>query len=382
MIISDFIKLRNSYQNTIRGDIVINDIILYIMIIFMFIGGFDRILGNKYGYGKAFDEGFEMMGALALAMVGAIAISPILAQVLKPLIVPFYNLIGADPGMFPPSIFAIDMGGYTISKAMTSVRSVHLFGGVILGSMLGTTVIFSIPVGLSILDPEDHEYFAKGMLYGIITIPIGCFIGGIIAGFDMELILINSIPIVLFSLIIAAGLFFIPKKIIALFSVLGKFMVVLITLSLMLGAIHVLTGIELLTGMSPLSEAFIVVGKIALILSGAFPLIHFIEKHFEGYLIKIGNKFDINQSAVVGILSSLASNILSFKRVKDMNVKGKVICISFLVSGSFTFGGQLGYAASIDKNIIFPLVVAKLTAGVTAMILANFLHNRKEQVER
>ena len=46
----------------------INDIIIYIMVIFMIIGGIDKILGNKFGYGEKFEEGFMAMGSLALAM--------------------------------------------------------------------------------------------------------------------------------------------------------------------------------------------------------------------------------------------------------------------------------------------------------------------------
>ena len=36
----------------------INEIIIYIMVLFMVIGAIDRCLGNKFGYGKQFEEGF------------------------------------------------------------------------------------------------------------------------------------------------------------------------------------------------------------------------------------------------------------------------------------------------------------------------------------
>ena len=35
----------------------ISTIILYIMVVFMVIGGVDKILGNKLGYGEKFEEG-------------------------------------------------------------------------------------------------------------------------------------------------------------------------------------------------------------------------------------------------------------------------------------------------------------------------------------
>ena len=66
----------------------INDIIIYIMVIFMIIGGVDKILGNKFGYGEKFEEGFMAMGSLALAMVGVISLAPVLAKVLRPVVEP------------------------------------------------------------------------------------------------------------------------------------------------------------------------------------------------------------------------------------------------------------------------------------------------------
>ena len=56
----------------------INEIILYIMIVFMVVGAVDKIFGNKFGYGEKFDEGFMAMGSLAIAMVGVVSLAPVL----------------------------------------------------------------------------------------------------------------------------------------------------------------------------------------------------------------------------------------------------------------------------------------------------------------
>ena len=68
----------------------ISTVILYIMVVFMVIGGVDKILGNKLGYGEKFEEGILAMGSLAVAMVGIRALAPVLASVLNPIIVPIY----------------------------------------------------------------------------------------------------------------------------------------------------------------------------------------------------------------------------------------------------------------------------------------------------
>lgn len=84
---------------------------MIIMAAGVLLGGTDRLLGNKYGYGDKFEEGFRLLGSTALSMAGLICLAPVLANLLGQIIVPLYQLIGADPAMFG-SLLAIDMGGY------------------------------------------------------------------------------------------------------------------------------------------------------------------------------------------------------------------------------------------------------------------------------
>ena len=96
----------------------INNIIIYIMVFFMLIGAIDRIFNNRFGYGKKFEDGIMTMGTLALAMLGIISFSPVISSFLKPIISPFYRIIGADPAMFAGTILASDMGGYILSQEL------------------------------------------------------------------------------------------------------------------------------------------------------------------------------------------------------------------------------------------------------------------------
>ena len=50
-----------------------------------------------------------------------------------------------------------------------------------------------------------------------------------------------------------------------------------------------------------------------------------------------------------------------------------MINVAFAVSAAFTFGDHLGFTAGVESQMIFPVVVGKLTAGITAIIVANFL---------
>ena len=61
-------------------------IILYIMAVGVLLGALDRIIGNKFGLGEQFEEGFNSMGPLALGMVGIVCLAPVISDVLGPII--------------------------------------------------------------------------------------------------------------------------------------------------------------------------------------------------------------------------------------------------------------------------------------------------------
>lgn len=129
----------------------INEIIIYLMVIFMILGAIDKIIGNKFGLGAQFEEGIMAMGSLTLAMVGIITLAPVLAKILSPIVVPIYTALGADPAMFATTLLANDMGGFALAQELALTPDAGLFAGAILGSMMGPTIVFTIPVALGII---------------------------------------------------------------------------------------------------------------------------------------------------------------------------------------------------------------------------------------
>ena len=209
-----------------------HEILIAVMAIFAVLGAIDRILGNQFGIGQEFENGILAMGSLALAMVGIIALAPVLAQILQPIVVPVYQFFGADPAMFAGTILACDMGGGALAMEMTQDPQAALLGGVITGSMLGATIVFTIPVAMGILREEDRPAMAKGILCGIITIPIGVLAGGLVAGFPVRLVVSNLIPIIVIGVLIALGLWKAEKAMIKGFGWFGKGVVAVITVGL------------------------------------------------------------------------------------------------------------------------------------------------------
>ena len=350
-----------------------HEILIVIMAAFAVLGALDRIFGNRFGLGKEFEEGILAMGSLALAMVGVITLSPVLADVLMPVAGPVYRFLGADPARFAGTILACDMGGGALAQSMAADPQAAGLGGVICGSMLGATIVFTIPVALGILKKEDRPYLSKGILCGIVTIPVGILVGGLVAGYPAGMVLRNLVPIVLIALLIAIGLWRAEKAMVQGFAVFGKIVVTVVTVGLAAAIVEALTGYGIIPGMAPISEGFATVGTIAIVLAGAFPLVFVITKLLRRPLMAVGKWLGINDAAAAGLIASLANSIATFGMVKDMNERGKVINIAFAVSAAFVFGDHLGFTAGFAPEMMGAMIIGKLTGGISAVGAAMWL---------
>ena len=371
------------------SNISINSVIMMIMMIFMIVGAVDKILGNKFGYGEQFEEGFNAIGPLALSMAGVVAAAPVLAQLLGPILKPIYTAIGADSSMFATTLLACDMGGYPLAMELAENPAIGNFAGLILGTMMGPTIVFTIPVALGIIKKEDRPYLGAGVLAGLITVPIGCIVGGLAMGmteFKLPLgtILINLVPVIIVAALIVLGLWFAPAAMIRGFNVFGTGVTIVITIFTVIAVFQQITGImfpvldvmsikDEVTGLSPLDSGLLTCGQIGIVLIGAFPMVKWITKTFGGVLSKIGSALGMNDKASAGLVATLANNIAMFNIMGEMNPKGKLLNVAFAVSAAFVFGDHLGFTAGNEPDMIFPVVIGKLVAGITALILANLL---------
>ena len=355
-----------------------HEILIAVMAGAALLGAVDRIIGNKFGLGQEFENGILAMGSLALAMVGIISLAPVLANLLKPVVVPAYQFLGADPAMFAGTILACDMGGGALAAELTADPQAALLGGVITGSMLGATIVFTIPVAMGILEEQDRSNMALGILCGIVTIPAGVLVGGLVAGFPLMMVLRNIVPIVVIGALIALGLWKAEKWMIRGFELFGKGVVIIITLGLAAAILEALTGYAILPGMAPITDGFETVGAIAIVLAGAFPLVFVITKLLKKPLTAVGNWLGINETAAAGLVASLANSIATFGMVKEMDRRGKVVNIAFAVSAAFVFGDHLGFTAGFAPEMLPAVIMGKLAGGISAVAVALLLTRQQQ----
>ena len=133
-------------------------------------------------------------------------------------------------------------------------------------------------------------------------------------------------------------------------------------------------------GMAPLAGGVQTVAGIGFVLAGAFPLVFLLTKLLRRPLAALGRLLGMNGTAAAGLVASLANSIPMFGMVKDMDERGKIVNIAFAVPAAFVFGDHLGFTAGYDAAMLGPVIAAKLTGGVLA-VLAALLFTRKKPAQ-
>lgn len=356
----------------------INQIIMFILAFGVALGGIDQMLGNKYGYGGKFENGFRMLGPVALAMAGIICLAPVLSAVLGTIVSPLCNLLKIDPGIFG-SILAIDMGGCELSVELARDPAFGKLSGVILSSIFGCTIVFSIPVGLSFLREADRPYFTKGILLGLATMPFSIILSALMLRLSLVNILWNCMPVLLISLLLAIGVLKKPDAMMKGFQNFAKMIKFVAILGLTLAAVTHLTGIKLLKDLLPLQDAMKTVSDICIVMLGSMPLAELIQRLMKKPFEKISEKTGLNAATTTGLLLGLVSATPALAMIPQMNRRGQVVGSACLVSCVCSFGAHFAYANSMYPDMVPAMLAAKLSGGLLggaiAMIATRNLEN-------
>lgn len=355
------------------------NVLTVIILIFSILGGVDRILGNRFGLGKEFDKAFMLIGTMSLTMIGMIVISPLIADMLVPVSKFCAEVLHIDPSIIPTSLFANDMGGAPLGVEMAQNESVGLYNALVVSSMMGCTISFTIPFALGMVNEEKHSGLLAGILCGVATIPIGCFVAGLICRIPLLKLVIDLIPLIIFSGIIALGLIKFPTVSIKVFKGLGVFIKILVTIGLCLGVVGFLRGKPLLPNLATAEEGVMICFNASVVLSGAFPFMYILSKVLAKPLNAAGGKLGVNEKSILGIVSAAVTSATTFGMMDDMDKKGVVLNSAFAVSGAFTFGGHLAFTMAFDERYVVPVIVGKLISGITALILASLIYKKLDK---
>ncbi|MBU7218257.1 ethanolamine utilization protein EutH [Staphylococcus gallinarum] len=382
----------------------IGTVIIYIIMICAVLGAIGAIKDAQRGIGKEFMEGIYTIGPIFANSAGIMASIPFISQFIEHVFGPMFDKIGADPAIAATSILATDMGGYQLADVLKESYEGWIMA-MIVGFMAGATIVFTIPLGLPMLEKRDHKYMALGILSGLLAIPFGAFVSTTIMLFShmkvrtfigttgaathvfsisFTSVLLNLLPLIIFVVITAIGLYFFSDLMIKLFIIFGKILDTCIKLVFVCSVVEIFTGFFThvfgVWGFDPIMadkednfRALENAGNIAIMLSGAFPMVYLIRKYFSNGLTRVGGKIGLSEAGSAGIIATIANILAMFKLVKDMPPKDKVINISFGVSSAFLLGDHLSYTANFQPTLIPAVLIGKLSAGILSIIFAYIL---------
>ena len=343
-------------------------ILMLIMAIGLLAGGVDLILGDHLGLGTRFKDGLQAFGPLVLGMVGILCLAPDISMILRPLAAPFCHLFGIDPAFFA-SLIACDMGGYPLAMELADSPEMGKYFGILVCSMLGCTVSFTIPVGLNLVKDEDRDFFSKGLLIGLITVPFSSFAGGIAAGFPLTQMLINTLPVLFLAVVLSVCLSLIPEKIIRGCYYFGRVIMLLCIIGLAAAAFESLTGIVLIPGLVPIEEAMQSVVSIVIVLMGALPTLEIAMRLLKKPLLFLGSRLGIGSNAMAGLIMQLANAVPVMTDLGNMDTHGKVLNMAVIVSCSCVIGDHFAYTIAVCPEMTVPLIVGKLAGGILAILI-------------
>ncbi len=349
-----------------------------IFVIFALIGALDKITGNHFKLGDEFENGIITSGALILSMSGMIVLTPVIASGLSFIFEPILNLIHIDASIIA-SFFPVDSGGASMAFELSGISAISRYNGVVVASTFGAAICTAIPLSLQMTEKEYHEDILIGLLCGFATIPVGCIVAGIILGIPFTDLILNTLLIIVFSFLICLGLWKCPSLSGKIFGIFGKILMIFITTGLCVGICRQLLGYEIIKGTAPIEDSFVIVGNIAIILAGVFPLISIVSRLFGKVFFRLGNILKLDNTSILGLIMILANYIPVFSMLKNMNRKGRIMNMAFCVSAAFVLGDHLAFILTFDRASLMPMMTGKFISGIFSLVLANIVYNKMQK---
>lgn len=350
-------------------------VISVIMACFSLLGALDLIFGNRLKLGTQFERGVRLIATMTLSMAGMIVMAPLIAKLLYPALNALSRVVPFDPSTVAGSLLANDMGGAPLAVQFAKSESAGYFNGLIVGSMTGATISFTLPYAMNTVQKERHERLLLGLMCGIVTVPLGALAAGLMLRMPVQELAICLIPLLLFTALLAFGILKAPNVYVKIFNAFGIFIKAVVIAGLAVGIFGFLTG-WVVPNTAPLEEAMGTIIHIAAVMSGAFPLVYLLSKLLEKPLDKLGAKIGIDKTSALGFVSTLATSVTAFESMKDMNDKGVVLNAAFSVSAAFVFADHMAFTLSFNAAYLPAVIVGKLVAGLSALFVAALVYKR------
>jgi ethanolamine transporter len=380
---------------------IFGNIVIYIIMVGVILGAAASVIKPESGLGKEFVGGIHSIGPVFLAQAGIMAAIPILSVFISSWIGPMFESMGSDASIAALAIIAVDMGGYQLADALTENRDIWITASLV-GYTSGATIVYLIPVGLTMLAKKDHKYLALGAMAGLISIPFAVMTALMVSTLTntpiRDIISTNSelshyiqldffsalqllAPLFVFCFALAAGLKFVPNTMVKGFLIFGKGMDFFIKMVLAFSIVEYFTGFFTFVfgswGLDPLFadekelfRAIEIAGYIGIMLAGTFPICYLFQKYATKPMHLLATKLKLSDTGAIGFIFVFTNIIAVYHLFKDMNARDKVICVALGVCAQALIGDHLAFTANFQPSLILPILLGKIVGGLLAVYIA------------
>lgn len=119
-------------------------------------------------------------------------------------------------------LLAPDMGALAVAQRLAASASVAVFAGAMVAGGLGQTLGYQLPVFLAAVRKDEIPELMRGFIFGLIALPAGLFVGGLLLGLPCRLIFVNMLPVLVLCVLLIVAFVAIPRQTTKCLIVLGN----------------------------------------------------------------------------------------------------------------------------------------------------------------
>ena len=295
--------------------------------VFFGIAAADLLLGGKLGLGSALKEGLGVIVELLLLMTGFMALSPWIAKHIAPAVAPFLNAIGCDPSLMAGILFSCDAGGAYLAREIAVTPAAIAF----------------------------------------ILLPVDCLITGLFCRFPFVMMLRNTWPIMILSLLLLAGLLFLPQIMVPVFSGLAFAVRTAAYLSFTIAVLQEAGSPVILEGLTPLDEIYPVIVRIGVFLGGILPIFTLIQRALKHPLEKLADHLNLSPLSISYLFLSTSNDIPVLVNLRELDSDGITVNVAYLMAAAYTVGDFLAFSMQFAPKLAFPMMFGRLVSGFLAI---------------
>lgn len=364
------------------------DILLTIMAAFAILGLLDDLLGGKLGLAPKFHIGLSSMGSLAIAYAGFYCIGTALIQQNATAIADFTSGMPFDPSLIIGALICSDSGGLPIALELARTPALGVFTGSLIGSGLGLTIGFQMPVFMSSMDKEHIPSFMQGMGYGIIALPVGLIVGGLTLGLSVPELIANTLPIAIICAVLVVSFRMSLDKTVKVLTAIANFIRIITYVFFALVIVGIFVPSLAIADPKQVESVMYTVLRTTVVMCGGLVIAQLVTRYCKKPLALVTKLLKINEASIIGLLISSVSAVAMIPFYRQMDKRGKVMNAAFCVCGSFILGGQMAfntsiltseaYATVVPTTSVLAFMLNKLICGVLAVVIASFLVKPEE----